>query len=159
MAAPIGIIAAVSLDGGIAQDGRIPWDEPADRRHFADCTRDSTVIMGRRTWRSLPGGALPHRTNFVLTRQVLPAVRCFPALQDALAAASGPVWLIGGQQVYQEGMAVADHIELTRVPVRLGPEPFLTMPAIDPAQFALSHRHPLAKAPHLIVERWARRLA
>ncbi len=129
----MGIIAAVSLDGGIAQHGQIPWDEPADRRHFAQRTRGSTVIMGRRTWHSLPNGALPGRKNLVLTRQALPDVPCFKALQDALAAASGPVWLIGGQQVYREGMAVADHIELTRVPVRLGPEPFLAMPNIDPA--------------------------
>jgi len=115
--------------------------------------------MGRRTWHSLPNGALPHRENLVLTRQALPDVPCFETLQDALAAASGPVWLIGGQQVYREGMAVADHIELTRVPVRLGPEPFLAMPPIDPAQFILSQRHPLPQAPHLIIERWARRLA
>ncbi len=115
--------------------------------------------MGRRTWRSLPKGALPDRKNFVLTRQALPGVPCFEALQHALEAASGPVWLIGGQRVYQEGMAVADHIELTKVPVRLGPEPFLAMPSIDPAHFILSQSHPLQQAPHLIIERWARRLA
>ncbi len=117
------------------------------------------MIMGRRTWHSLPNGALPGRRNLVLTRQHLPGVRCFATLSEALGAAEGPVLLIGGEGVYREGLAVADHIELTRVPVHLGPAPFVPMPTIDEAHFVLRHHHPLPQAPHLIVERWARRLA
>lgn len=157
MAFEIGIIAAVSLDDGLAQGGRIPWDEPADRAYFAARTRHSTVVMGRGTWASLPHPPLPDRVNFVLTRHPLPGVRCFDRLDAALAAAEGPVWLIGGAQVYREGYARADLIELTRVPVRLGPQPFLRMPPVPTSEFEPLEAQPLPNAPHLVLQRYRRR--
>lgn len=149
------IIAAVSLDDGLALAGEIPWDEPADRAHFAGRTRGGTVIIGRRTWETL-AGCLPGRENFVVTRQRLPGVRCFAKLDDAIDAASAAIWLIGGAQVYAEGYARAQAIELTRVPVTLG-EDALRMPPIPKSEFEAMPPVSLTDAPHLKLERWTRR--
>ncbi len=151
----ITIIAAVSLDDGLALDGAIPWDEPADRARFARCTRGGTVIMGRITWQSLPG-ALPHRDNFVISAQSIEGVRCFTNLSAAIDAATGPVWLIGGTRIYEAGYALADAIDLTRVPVTLG-EAALRMPPIPSDEFEAMPHEAMPEAPHLKLERWTRR--
>lgn len=155
VATRVGIIAAVSLDGVIAQRGRIPWDEPADRAYFKRRTVGHAVVMGRRTWQSLPLRPLPGRDNLVLTGRKLDGARTFDRLEDALAAAEGEAWLIGGAQVYREGLAHADLVHITRVPVHIGDEDVVHMPVIPEPTF--TQVAPEALTDRLVVERWQRR--
>ena len=64
----VSIIAAVAENGVIGRDGKLPWHLPEDLRHFRTLTTGHSIIMGRRTWQSLPR-ALPDRQNIVVTRQ------------------------------------------------------------------------------------------
>jgi len=162
VARTVGLLAAVSLDGVIAQGGRIPWDEPADRRYFKRRTMGGAVIMGRRTWLALPARPLPGRDNFVLTRRPddapeLTGARAFARLSRAIEAAPGDAWLIGGAEVYREGYDYADVLDITRVPQRIGEEDVVRMPPIPTDQFELAEQLELPDAPHLVLERWVRR--
>jgi dihydrofolate reductase len=89
----------------IGRDGLMPWHLPEDLAHFRGLTRGATVLMGRSTWESLPRGfrPLPGRRNLVLTRRrdyLATGAETYGSLQEALPAADGPVWVIGGEQVY-----------------------------------------------------------
>lgn len=151
----VGMIAAVSQNGILGRHGRIPWDEPADRRRFKTLTLGTTVIIGRRTWTSLPG-PLPGRTVWVLSKTDIPSVPTFRRLTDAIAAASGPIWLAGGARVYQEGFKVADHLDLTRIPVEVDPEGAVYFPAIDPKTWRLVDERPHPEDRRLTVCRYVR---
>ena len=120
-AAVLGLIWAQAADGVIGRDGQIPWHLPEDQAHFRACTTGATVIMGRRTWDSLPDRfrPLPGRRNVVLTRRPdwsAPGAQPAPDLAAALAlAGDGDAWVIGGAAVYAEALAVADRVECTEV--------------------------------------------
>ena len=113
---PFSIIAAVHTPtGGIGIKGRLPWHIPADLAFFAETTRGAVVIMGRRTWESLPPHCRPlrGRINLVLTRQEadhhLAGATTAPSLEAALQLAadkwpSHPIFVIGGEQVYREAI-------------------------------------------------------
>lgn len=114
------MIWAENIDGVIGKDGKIPWNLPEDLAHFAEVTKGSTVVMGRRTWDSLPESRrpLPGRTNIVVTRNpdwsaegALVANR----ICDAVDMAEGNVWIIGGEQIYRAGMHLADKLVITLV--------------------------------------------
>lgn len=115
--AMIGLIWAQAANGVIGRDNAIPWHVPEDLRHFRDVTAGSTVVMGRRTWQSLPPRfrPLPGRRNVVLTRS--PAwtddgAQVVHALDDALV---GDVWVIGGADVYAAALPRADVLEVTEL--------------------------------------------
>ena len=87
---------------------------------FKQLTMGATVVMGRGTWESLPASVrpLPGRRNIVLTRQssyTAPGAEVAGTLADALAAADGDVWVIGGAAVYEEALPIADRVVRTRV--------------------------------------------
>jgi dihydrofolate reductase len=115
----LSIIAAVARNGVIGAKGRLPWHLPAELAHFKRTTMGHPVIMGRKTWESLPA-ALPGRRNLVLTRT--PGYRAsgaetFSSLDEALAAcgpAADPV-VIGGAALFAEALPRAQRIFLTRV--------------------------------------------
>lgn len=126
------MIAAVSPEGVIGKDGGIPWRYPGDMRRFKRVTMGSAVIMGRATWESMGGRALPGRRNVVVTRQALVGVDHYPSLGAALAAcAAETVWLIGGARIYEEGMGAVDLIDLTYVPDHVQVEGAVLFPPID----------------------------
>ncbi len=129
----VGVIVAVSPEGAIGLDGKIPWRHPGDMRRFKRLTLGSTVIMGRNTWESLPRRPLVDRRNLVLTRRSLPGVECFPTLEQALESSAGQVWVIGGARAYEEAMKVADLLDVTYVPDHVTDPRAVMMPAIDPA--------------------------
>jgi dihydrofolate reductase len=113
----IGLVWAQSANGVIGRDGTLPWHLPEDMKHFRALTTGATVLMGRRTWESLPPRfrPLPGRRNVVLSRTPQEGVETFPDLRQALAAASGDVWVIGGASVYLAALPFADRIEVTEI--------------------------------------------
>lgn len=107
-------------NGAIGNDNKLLYWLPEDMRRFRRLTTGHTIIMGRRTWQSLPKGALPNRRNIVLTRQVgfeAPGAEVFGSLQEALAACGGDgeVFIIGGASLYAEAIPLAQRLYLTRV--------------------------------------------
>ena len=117
-AAGIRIVVARAENGVIGKDGGLPWHLPADLRHFKRATMGSAMIMGRRTFDSLPG-LLPGRRHIVLTRD--PAwradgVEVARSPKEALALAGDePVSVIGGADIFALFMPRADSIELTEI--------------------------------------------
>jgi len=110
------LIVAMDRGRGIGKEGRMPWHLPGDMRLFADLTKgphrfdaslaQNSVIMGRRTWESLPASfrPLPDRHNFVLSRRLgyqAEGAQVLPSLDAALAAASGQAYVIGGGEIYR----------------------------------------------------------
>ncbi|GAA5123005.1 dihydrofolate reductase [Pseudonocardia adelaidensis] len=113
----IGLVWAQSANGVIGRDGTLPWRLPEDMKHFRSLTTGATVLMGRRTWESLPPRfrPLPGRRNVVLSRTPQDGVETFSDLQRALAAATGDVWVIGGAAVYRAALPFADRIVVTEI--------------------------------------------
>jgi dihydrofolate reductase len=124
--ARIGLIWAEAKGGVIGDAGSIPWHLPEDLAHFKQITLGGAVIMGRRTWDSLPERFRPlaGRRNIVITRQ--PQWRAEGAtvvhsLTEALAAAApDPVWIIGGGDIYRQAMPLAARLEVTEVDLEAG---------------------------------------
>ena len=125
-----GILVAVSPEGIIGKDNSIPWHYSADLKRFKRLTLGKTVIMGRRTWESLPVKPLPDRRNIVITRSSLDNVECFSSIDDALATCEGDVWFIGGAGIYQEALGKADIIDMTLVPDNVSGEGCVGFPTI-----------------------------
>ncbi len=119
---PLSLIAAISRNSCIGKDGVLPWHIPDDLRRFRDLTTEKVVLMGRKTWESLPEKfrPLPNRLNIVITRQEtyeLPVgVERYTTIQEALAAHQGEeVVSIGGAEIYQQTIALADTLYITHV--------------------------------------------
>lgn len=118
----ISIIAAVA-DGNrsIGYKKKLPWNLPADMKHFKDLTLGHTLLMGKRTFESLPEGALPHRKNIVLSSVLSEGVAegYYEAnsLEDALELSSNAdeVFIIGGSSVYNQCLDMADFMYITWV--------------------------------------------
>ncbi len=116
----ITIIAAVAENGAIGFENRLLYSLPADLQRFKCLTTGHTVIMGRRTYESLPHGALPHRRNIVLSRSArasCPGCEVFASLTAALAhcAIDEEVYIIGGGQVYRQALPYATRLCQTLV--------------------------------------------
>lgn len=141
----LALIAAVPRNGTIGNGNALVWRDSADQRHFREVTMGCPVIMGRRTWDSLPPRfrPLPGRRNLVLSRD--PAWRAdgaeaFATLDAALAATAGTpkVFVIGGAQLYAVALPLADELELTEIDADLDGDTFF--PAWDRAAFRESRR-------------------
>ncbi len=113
------IIAALAENNAIGFENKLLYYLPADLRRFKELTTGHTIIMGRKTFESLPKGALPKRRNIVLTRNedaVFPGAERFSCLTAALAACEGEeVYIIGGASVYAEALPLADRLCLTHI--------------------------------------------
>ncbi len=114
------LVLARATNGVIGVDGKLPWRIPADLRHFKQVTKDRPMIMGRKTFDSLPG-LLEGRRHIVLTRDTHWAeegAEVAHSPEAALKMANGPhVCIIGGAEIYQLFLPRADRIELTEVAV------------------------------------------
>lgn len=98
------VIAAINSSGGIGMNGQLPWRLPLDLHYFKEMTKNSTVIMGRKTWDSLPHKPLPGRENIVVTSDTLDDVECCKTIQEAIARATKTPFLIGGAGIYREAL-------------------------------------------------------
>jgi dihydrofolate reductase len=118
MASPINIVVARAINGVIGRDNRMPWHIPGDLKRFKTLTMGSAMVMGRKTFDSLPG-LLPGRRHIVLTRNAdwrADGAEVAHDVAGALAlAGDGPVSVIGGAEVFALFEPIADRIELTEV--------------------------------------------
>jgi dihydrofolate reductase len=119
------LVAAMARRRVIGLNQQMPWHLPEDLAHFRRLTQGHPVIMGRKTWESLPVRfrPLPGRRNIVLSRDTFydaPGAEVFTDLPAALAAmanppADGPLFVIGGAQVYRAALPLAQRLELTEI--------------------------------------------
>ena len=115
---PIMLIVARAQNGVIGRDGKLPWHLPADLKRFKALTMGSAMVMGRKTFDSLPG-RLPGRRHIVITRDPQwskDGAEVVHSAEEALAAAGGePISVIGGAEIFAMFAPLADRIELTEV--------------------------------------------
>lgn len=117
----ISLIWAQAANGVIGRDGAIPWRLPEDVTHFRELTAGSTVLMGRRTWDSLPARfrPLPGRCNLVLTRDLSWAAEGAEPVHDLDSVVYGDrsadLWVIGGAEVYRATLPCADRLVVTEL--------------------------------------------
>jgi dihydrofolate reductase len=116
------LIAAMAHGRVIGRGNALPWHLPEDMVHFRTATRGHPVIMGRKTWDSLPGRfrPLPGRRNLVVTRNAAwqaAGAEAMPSLAAALAATAGAerVFVIGGAELYAAALPLADTLLLTEI--------------------------------------------
>jgi len=117
----VSIIAAMAENRVIGQNNKLPWHLPADLQHFKQLTLGKPMIMGRKTWQSLPG-LLPGRPHIVISRNpeyVAEGAQVAASLQQALQLAQAhdadESMIIGGANCYQQALSIADRIHLTIV--------------------------------------------
>lgn len=148
----IAMIVARAHNRVIGKDGGIPWHLPSDMKRFKELTTSQNVVMGRKTFDSLPAKfrPLPNRNNFVVTSRVTEKTYIevgeaayfeYPTLDRVVAdyydnefLNTGTLFIIGGQRMYEEGMIYADTLYITEVSGE--PEGDTFFPPI-PACFAL----------------------
>mgnify|MGYP000579599113 CR=1 FL=1 len=118
----LSLIAAVARNGVIGKDNQLLWHLPGDMRHFRETTRGKPVIMGRKTWESLPDAfrPLPGRLNIVVSRNPgfeAPGASVVASLPEALAAAGDAeiAFVIGGAELYRQALPLADRLLLTEI--------------------------------------------
>lgn len=115
----ISIIAAVAANRAIGHENKLIYWLPNDLKRFKALTTGNTIIMGRKTFESLPKGALPNRRNIVLSRTCdsFPGCDTYPSLSDAIAHCSPDehVFVIGGASVYKQALDIADRLCLTEI--------------------------------------------
>jgi dihydrofolate reductase len=139
------LIWAQAQDRCLGVDGTLPWHLPEDLRLFRALTLGSTVVMGRRTWESLPARArpLPGRTNVVLSTGMAPPVEGVQVAgsPEEVLAAHGDIWVIGGASVYAAFLPHASALVVTEIDARFPADTWA--PALD-TQWQRSSRMPAA---------------
>jgi dihydrofolate reductase len=118
----LGLVYARARNGTIGKDGVLPWHLPEDLAHFKRLTLGCPVIMGRKTWESLPPRfrPLPGRLNVVVTRQAqwsAPGATRAGSLAEALKLCEGAprAWVIGGAQLFAQALPLAETAEVTEI--------------------------------------------
>ncbi|MDR1563133.1 MAG: dihydrofolate reductase, partial [Dysgonamonadaceae bacterium] len=135
----ISIIVAAGKNNEIGQGGRLLCHLPVDLRRFKAITTGHAVIMGRRTFDSLPGGALPNRRNIIISRnpELKPeGAETASSLDTALIRLINmeEIFIIGGAQIYRQVIEQADRIYLTRIHATF-PQADAYFPEIDKTQW------------------------
>lgn len=119
----ISLVVAAARNGVIGRDGALPWHLPEDLKRFKALTLGKPILMGRKTWDSLPRRPLPGRDNLVLSNALPPGERdgahWFTALDDALGwcrtQGAPELCVIGGAALFRETLPLADTVHLTRI--------------------------------------------
>ena len=155
------LIVARAQNGAIGKDGTIPWHAPEDLAFFQRETTGGAVIMGRRTWESLPYKPLKNRLNLVISSKLDAQVDVFGDICDAVSAAYQQgyrrIYGIGGAGIYQGLLPKADRLLVTEVAMDVeGADAFF--PEFSEAVWALKGRHLLRpEAPPCTVYEYLRR--
>jgi dihydrofolate reductase len=157
----ISIIAAVAQNGIIGQNGRIPWDIPADRRRFRELTLGHTLLMGRMTFESI-GAALPTRRCIVLSRRPgFQATGCevVPCIADALnlCDAADELFVAGGEEIYRHLLPLADRLYISHI--CLTPDGDALFPEIPEGEFVAVSNEILSIDPPCTLVIYERRVA
>ena len=151
MSGGLTLIAAVAKNGVIGSDNQLPWHLPEDLKHFKQLTTGHAVIMGRKTWESLPPKfrPLPNRLNIVVTRsaeyqaQGATVVHSLEAAQKLGAGGAAPntatggtapvMFVIGGAELYAHALPLAQRLELTEIDADFAGDAHF--PAVDRSQW------------------------
>ena len=120
MTQQISIIVAIAQNNAIGNENKLLYWLPNDLKRFKALTTGHTIIMGRRTFESLPKGALPNRRNIVLSHQEgiqFEGAECFRSLEEALEQCQPEeeVYIIGGASVYRQALPYAKKLYITRI--------------------------------------------
>jgi len=144
----ITLVAAISQNNCIGKNGELPWDIPEDMKRMREITLGKIMIMGRKTWESIPENRrpLPKRTNVVITSQTeaeypLPeGVERYATIAQAVAAHQGDDIIgFGGQKIFEEMIKIADMLDMTHVEQTVdGCTAYF--PTIDPTVWKKSRR-------------------
>ncbi len=120
----LNIVVAISLNGVIGRQGKLPWNLPSDLRQFRDITIGHAVIMGRKTYESLPNRyrPLPNRENIVLSRKrdlIVPSGIVCRTLDQALSSALSiqRKYIIGGEEIFRQLLPITDQLIVTEVQI------------------------------------------
>ncbi len=147
----IAFVVAVARNGVIGRRGALPWRISSDLKRFKAITMGKPVIMGRKTWESLPRRPLPGRRNIVITRHkdykaegALVAASVDEALARAKEDQADEICIIGGSDIFRLFLPVADRLYLTEVD--LEPEGDVFFPPIDRAQWRETSREVHSRA-------------
>ena len=131
---PITIVVARAANGVIGRDGKLPWHISEDLKRFKRLTMGSVMVMGRKTFDSLPG-LLSGRTHVVLTRDPAwsaPGAQVARSADEAIEEAEGaPVSVIGGAEIFDLFLPLADRVELTEVLADVEGDTFMPDPRSD----------------------------
>lgn len=145
----LSLVVAIADNGVIGRRNALPWHLPADLSHFKRLTLDKPIVMGRRTWESLPG-LLPRRRHIVLSRDPAyqaPGATLVGSLDQAIAVANAPeVMVVGGATLYAEALPRADRLYITRVQAQV--EGDIRFPDWDPTDW-----RPISRTEHPADER------
>jgi len=143
----ISLIAALASNRAIGKDNALLWHLPEDMRHFRETTRGKPVIMGRKTWESLPESfrPLPGRHNIVVSRDLAyqaSGATLAQSFEDALRQAADveEVFVIGGEQLYREALPLASRLYLTEIEQSFDGDAFF--PDIPPQDWQEISRQP-----------------
>lgn len=131
---PLALIAARAENGCIGRNNKLPWHLPGDLKYFRQCTWGKPIIMGRKTWESLPG-PLPGRANIVVTRQsgyqaegarVVASLdaACRLAQDIALIEGGEEIMVMGGGEIYAQALSLASRLYLTEVHAEVAGDAF-----------------------------------
>lgn len=144
----LSLIAAVARNRVIGKDNQLLWHLPEDMRYFRKTTRGKPVIMGRKTWESLPEAfrPLPGRLNIVVSRAPgynAPGATLAGSLEEAIEAAGAgadaeEVFIIGGAQLYRQALPLAARLYLTEIAADFEGDVFF--PAIPPGEWKETSR-------------------
>ena len=142
---PLHMIYARSRNGVIGKKGQLPWRLPEDLAHFKRTTLGQPVVMGRVTWESLPEKfrPLPGRSNVVVSRQTsftASGAQVVSSLEAAMALFPPIeiIWLIGGAQLYAQGLSIASQIVVTEIDADYEGDAYA--PLLSPNDWAETHR-------------------
>ena len=117
----ISLIVAMDENGLIGNEGDIPWHIPKDFELFKNYTKNNIIIMGRRTWDSLPKKPLPHRINIVISRSInkLPGAEVFSSVENAINYCNEnfkkDIFFLCFTTIYGEGIKYCDHMHISHV--------------------------------------------
>jgi dihydrofolate reductase len=139
----ISIIVAVSDDWGIGMNNELLWHLPEDLKRFKKLTMGNAIVMGKKTWESLPKRPLPGRKNVVLTDNPSECIDCAItaySISDALDKCSSEkeIFIIGGGSIYRQFMPLADRLYITHVHKSTPADTYFT--EIDPLQWEVTER-------------------
>ena len=149
---PVSLVVAYARNRTIGRDGGLPWHLPSDMQHFRELTTGGTVVMGRKTYGSIPARfrPLPGRRNMVLSRDArfrAPGAEVYPSLPAALDACGRDCFVIGGAATYAEALPHAARVYATEVAEEVEGDTFF--PALPEAQWArVSSGEPIAENDH-----------
>lgn len=145
----LNIIVAMTPERVIGNQGRIPWHVPEDLRLFRKLTTGNTVIMGRKTFESLPTKyrPLPNRNNIVVSHQTFlsQGVYHVKSIEEALAISESlgkPNFIIGGSSLYQQTLLLTSELYISHIKIDYPGDVFF--PEINPNEWQLNHEQDFA---------------